>query len=189
MKMKRSFGTSTLFDRLPTSAIIGLSLAGLSVLMTFLQGVTSLFSVPNFYFNFQYLKMENLDQNWRSGLFWTIISLIAMIAIFRATGPRQLARITVIAMMGVQLLLFIRTTPRITLPSFGSAAESETVSDEGSFEEPLMDAPVDTIEQSPANTLDPSSMPLWQYIFLISLSSAPIAFLLSRACNSYYSGK
>jgi hypothetical protein len=32
-------------------------------------------------------------------------------------------------------------------------------------------------------------MPLWQYIFLISLSSAPIAFLLSRACNSYYSGK
>lgn len=102
MKIKRSFGTSTLFDRLPTSAIIGLSLAGLSVLMTFLQGVTSLFSVPNFYFNFQYLSMKALDQNLRSGLFWTIFSLLAMIAIFRATGPRQLARITVIAIMGVQ---------------------------------------------------------------------------------------
>ena len=189
MKMKRSFGTSTLFDRLPTSAIIGLSLAGLSVLMTFLQGVTSLFSVPNFYFNFQYLSMKALDQNLRSGLFWTIISLIAMIAIFRATGPRQLARITVIAIMGVQLLLFIRTTPRITLPSFGSASESETVSDEGSFEETSVEAPATTIDSSTATTIDPSSMPLWQYIFLISLSSAPIAFLLSRACNSYYSGK
>ncbi len=189
MKIKRSFGTSTLFDRLPTSAIIGLSLAGLSVLMTFLQGVTSLFSVSDFYFNFQYLKMENLDQNLRSGLFWTIFSVLAMIAIFRATGPRQLARITVIAIMGVQLLIFIRSTPRIALPSFGSADESETVSDEGSFEEPSMDASVDTIDPSSANTIDPSSMPLWQYIFLISLSSAPIAFLLSRACNSYYSGK
>ena len=189
MKMKRSFGTSTLFDRLPTSAIIGLSLAGLSVLMTFLQGVTSLFSVPNFYFNFQYLSMKALDQNLRSGLFWTIISLIAMIAIFRATGPRQLARITVIAMTGVHLLFFIQTNRRVALPSFGSTTEPEAVTDEGSFEEPLMDAPVDTIEQSSANTIDPSSMPLWQYIFLISLSSAPIAFLLSRACNSYYSGK
>ena len=189
MKMKRSFGTSTLFDRLPTSAIIGLSFAGLSALMTFLQGMTSLFSVPNFYLNFQYLNMEDLDQNWRSGLFGIFTSLIAMIAIFRATGPRQLARITVIAMTGVHLLFFIQTNRRVALPSFGSTPEPEAVTDEGSFEEPLMDAPVDTIEQSSANTIDPSSMPLWQYIFLISLSSAPIAFLLSRACNSYYSGK
>lgn len=189
MKIKRSFGTSTLFDRLPTSAIIGLSLAGLSVLMTFLQSMASLFSVPILYFNSLSLDITNLNQGWRSGLFGIITSLIAMIAIFRATGPRQLARITVIAMTGVHLLFFIQTNRKVALPSFGSADEPETVSDEGSFEEPLMDASVDTIEQSSANTIDPSSMPLWQYIFLISLSSAPIAFLLSRACNSYYSGK
>ena len=90
-----------------------------------------------------------------------------MIAMFRATGPRQLARITVIAMTGVHLLFFIQTNRRVALPSFGSTTEPEAVTDEGSFEEPLMDAPVDTIEQSSANTIDPSSMPLWQYIFLI----------------------
>ncbi|ASY13128.1 hypothetical protein B1s21160_02020 [Candidatus Nanopelagicus hibericus] len=189
MKIKRSFGTSTLFDRLPTSAIIGLSLAGLSALMMFLQGMTGILSIYNYYFNFQYYSVTGLSQTWRPGLFWTIISLLTLIAIYRATGPRQLARISVISIMGAQLLYHILYPWKIILPKFRSAAEPETVSDEGSFEEPLMDAPVDTIASSSSTMIDPSSMPLWQYIFLISLSLAPIGFLLSRACNSYYSGK
>jgi len=181
MKMKRNFSASTLFDHLPVSAIFGLALAGLSALMVFLQGVTTLFSVSQFYFDFQYISFRELERNWQTGLFWTIVGLLTLFAVYLATGPRQFARISVIAIMGVKLLLLISAVKSINLPSFGSSTEGEVAFAGETFDE--MAAPAIT------DAVDLSSMPLWQFIFLFLLSVTPIALLLTRASNNYYSRK
>ena len=179
MKMKRNFSASTLFDHLPVSAIFGLALAGLSALMVLLQGVTTLLSVSQFYYDFQYISITDIEQNWQTGLFWTIIGLLTFFAVYLATGPRQFARITVIAIMGAKLILLISTNASIALPSFGSSTEGEVAFEGETFDE--MAAPAIT------DTVDLSSMSLWQFVFLFLLSATPIALLLTRASNNYYS--
>lgn len=181
MKMKRNFSASTLFDHLPTSAIFGLALAGLSALMVLLQGVTTLFSVSQFYFDFQYINLTEIEQNWQTGLFWTIVGLLTLFAVYLATGPKQFARISVIAIMGVKLLLLISTNTSLGLPSFGSSAEDDVSFEEETFDE-VTSPPI-------TDTVDVTSMPLWQYIFLFLLSATPIALLLTRASNNFYSRK
>jgi hypothetical protein len=181
MKIKRNFSASTLFDHLPNAAIFGLALAGLSALMVFLQGVTTLLSISQFYYDFRYLDITGIEQDWQTGLFWTIISLLTFVAIYLATGPRQLARITVISIMGAKLLLLVTTNSLIKLPNIGSQAESEVVFEDETFDEMATPAVVDQV--------DISSMTLWQFMFLFLLSAIPIALLLTRACNNYYSRK
>jgi len=181
MKIKRNFSASTLFDHLPNAAIFGLALAGLSALMVFLQGITTLLSISQFYYDFRYLKLTNIEQNWQTGLFWTIIGLLTFVAIYLATGPRQLARITVISIMGAKLLLLVTTNSLIKLPNVGSPAESEVAFEDETFDEM---AATDVLDK-----VDISSMTLWQFMFLFLLSATPIALLLTRACNNYYSRK
>ena len=133
MRIKGSFGASTLFDRRPTSATVGLSLAAVSAFATLFQGITTLFSVSGFYFDFIY-RLTDAELNWRMGLIVTIWAALELVAIYLAMGPRPLARMAVIAMVGVKLMAFLSSNQ--------------------------------------------SSLPLWEYIVLLILSSAPIALLL-----------
>ena len=144
MRIKGNFGASTLFDRRPTSATVGLALAALSAFATLFQGITTLFSVSGFYFDFIYRTTE-AELSWRMGLIVTIWAALELFAIYLAMGPRPLARMAVIAMAGVKLLAFLSSNQ--------------------------------------------TSLPLWQYLLLLILSSAPIVLLLSRASNDYYTIK
>lgn len=142
MRIKRNFGASTLFDRRPTTATVGLSLAALSALATLFQGITTLLSVSGFYFDFVYVTSPDTELSWRMGLIVTVWATLELIAIYLAMGPRPLARMAVIAMAGVKLLAFLSSNQ--------------------------------------------TSLPLWQYLLLLILSSAPIVLLLSRASNDFY---
>lgn len=106
MKIKRSFGASILFDRRPTSATVGLSLAALSAFATLFQGVTTLLSVSGFYFDFIY-RITEASLSWRMGLVVTVWATSELLAIFLALHPRPLARFAVISMVGVKLLAFL----------------------------------------------------------------------------------
>lgn len=142
MRIKGNFGASTLFDRRPTTATVGLSLAALSALATLFQGITTLLSVSGFYFDFVYVTSPDTELSWRMGLIVTVWATLELIAIYLAMGPRPLARMAVIAMAGVKLLAFLSSNQ--------------------------------------------TSLPLWQYLLLLILSSAPIVLLLSRASNDFY---
>ena len=145
MRIKGNFGASTLFDRRPTTATVGLSLAALSALATLFQGITTLLSVSGFYFDFIYVTSPDIELSWRMGLIVTVWATLELIAIYLAMGPRPLARMAVIAMAGVKLLAFLSSNQ--------------------------------------------TSLPLWQNLLLLILSSAPIVLLLSRASNDYYAIK
>ena len=145
MRIKRNFGASTLFDRRPTTATVGLSLVALSALATLFQGITTSLSVSGFYFDFVYVTSPDTELSWRMGLIVTVWATLELIAIYLAMGPRPLARMAVIAMAGVKLLAFLSSNQ--------------------------------------------TSLPLWQYLLLLILSSAPIVLLLSRASNDYYAIK
>ena len=145
MRIKGNFGASTLFDRRPTTATVGLSLAALSALATLFQGITTLLSVSGFYFDFVYVTSPDTELSWRMGLIVTVWATLELIAIYLAMEPRPLARMAVIAMAGVKLLAFLSSNQ--------------------------------------------TSLPLWQYLLLLILSSAPIVLLLSRASNDYYAIK
>lgn len=145
MRIKGNFGASTLFDRRPTTATVGLSLAALSAFATLFQGITTLFSVSGYYFDFVYVTSPDTELSWRMGLIVTVWATLELIAIYLAMGPRPLARLVIIAMVGVKLLAFLSSNQ--------------------------------------------SSLPLWQYLLLLILSSAPIVLLLSRASNNYYALK
>lgn len=106
MNIKRSFGASTLFDRRPTSATIGLTLAALSAFATLFQGITTLLSVSGFYFDFIYVNSE-ATLSRRMGLIVSIWATLELVAIFLAQQPRQLARMAVISMVGMKLLAFL----------------------------------------------------------------------------------
>ena len=145
MRIKGNFGASTLFDRRPTTATVGLSLPPLPALATLFQGITTLLSVSGFYFDFVYVTSPDTELSWRMGLIVTVWATLELIAIYLAMGPRPLARMAVIAMAGVKLLAFLSSNQ--------------------------------------------TSLPLWQYLLLLILSSAPIVLLLSRASNDYYAIK
>ena len=108
------FGVSSLFDRRPITATVGLALAALSAVATLFQGLTTLLSVSGFYFDFIYRTSE-VTLNWRMGLIVTIWASLELFAIFRAFESRPFARMAVIAMTGVKLLAFL-TSNQSSLP-------------------------------------------------------------------------
>ena len=110
MRSKNAFSGSRLFDRLPTSASIGLALTAISAFATLFQGITTFLSVPGFYFNFIYgsVNSENLNLSQKLGLIIVIWASLELAAIYFATGPRPVARFIVLAMAGVKLLAFIK---------------------------------------------------------------------------------
>ncbi len=101
------FGISDLFDRRPAVATIGLALASLSAFATLFQGLSSILSVTGFYFDFIYKTSEVESVSARMGILVTCFSIIQIIAIYRALGPHNIARMIVISMIGVKLLAFI----------------------------------------------------------------------------------
>ncbi len=108
MRNKSAFNNGNLFDRLPTSASIGLSLSAISAFATLFQGITTVFRVPGFYSNFFYGTVSdssNLSQ--RLGLIIIIWAILQLTAIYLAMGARPIARIIVVSMAGVNLLGFI----------------------------------------------------------------------------------
>ena len=88
MRIKRNFGASTLFDRRPTTATVGLSLVALSALATLFQGITTSLSVSGFYFDFVYVTSPDTELSWRMGLIVTVWATLELIAIYLAMGPR-----------------------------------------------------------------------------------------------------
>lgn len=108
MKIKNAFDGSRLFDRLPTSASIGLTLAAISAFATLFQGITTLLNVPGFYSNFFYGNSAgNTNLSQRLGLFIIIWATLQLTAIYFATGPRPTARLIVVSLAGVNSLGFI----------------------------------------------------------------------------------
>jgi hypothetical protein len=104
MRLSGRFGASTLFDRRPTSATIGLVLLSISSFTTLVYGLTILFSAPGILFNFTFIERQEVDYSWRTGLIAVIYSTIQIVAIYLATGPRPFARLIVLAIAGVNLL-------------------------------------------------------------------------------------
>lgn len=139
------FGISHLFDRRPAIATVGLALASLSAFATLFQGLTAMFSVSGFYFDFIYRVSEVERISPAMGILVTCFSLIQMFAIYKALEPNNIARMVVISMIGVKLLAFISSNS--------------------------------------------NQLPIWQYLLLLTFTTAPIFLLLSRSPNSYYSHK
>lgn len=108
----------TLFNRRPTSATIGLSLAAISFLATILQGVISVITSQNFFF-FDFVSGQDLGGGaltLRQAIIGIIWATIGLIACYLAMQPRNLARFTVLITSGVKLFAFLAYSDRITLP-------------------------------------------------------------------------
>jgi hypothetical protein len=107
----------TLFNRRPTSATVGLSIAAISFLATILQGIIQLLASKNFFF----FDFVSGSQEGESGLSWkqAIIgiswALIGLIACYLALQPRNMARFTVLATAGVKLFVLIAFSDYVAL--------------------------------------------------------------------------
>ena len=106
-----------LFNRRPTSATVGLSIAAISFFATILQGVISLISSQNLFF-FDFVSGVDLGGGGISfkqaliGCTWATIGLIACI---RALEPRNLARFVVVIAAGVKLFAFLAFSQKVSL--------------------------------------------------------------------------
>lgn len=110
----------TLFNRRPTSATIGLSIAAISFLATILQGLIQLLASRNFFFfDFVYGAQEGESGlSWRQAIIGVSWAIIGLIACYLALQPRNLARFTVLATTGVKLFAFISFSDYVTMPTW-----------------------------------------------------------------------
>ena len=110
----------TLFNRRPTSATVGLSIAAISFFATILQGLIQLLASRNFFFfDFVYGQQQGESGlSWKQaviGLTWAVIGFIAC---YFALQPRNFARFTVIATSGVKLFAFVSFSDYVTMPTW-----------------------------------------------------------------------
>jgi hypothetical protein len=106
-----------LFNRRPTSATIGLSIAAISFFATILQGVISLLSSTNRFF-FDFVSGVDLGGGgitFRQALVGCSWALIGLVACYRAQEPSNLARFTVLVASGVKLFAFLAYSDEISL--------------------------------------------------------------------------
>ena len=106
-----------LFNRRPTTATIGLSIAAISFFATFLQGVISLLSSSNRFF-FDFVSGVDLGGGgitFRQALVGCTWALIGLVACYRAQEPRNLARFTVLITSGVKLFAFLAFSQKVSL--------------------------------------------------------------------------
>jgi len=98
-----------LFNRRPTTATIGLSIAAISFFATILQGIISLFSPGDrLFFDFIYIVDGNGGEvTLRQALVGCSWALIGLVACYWAQGPRNLARFTVLIASGVKLFALL----------------------------------------------------------------------------------
>ena len=107
-----------LFNRRPTVATIGLSIAAISFFATILQALMGLLAgSSNFFFDFIYaVNAGDNSLTLRQATIGSIWSVIGLFACYRALEPRNSARFTVLITSGVKLFLFLSYTSNIGLP-------------------------------------------------------------------------
>jgi hypothetical protein len=106
-----------LFNRRPTTATIGLSIAAISFFATILQGlITLLSSVNRFFFDFiSGVDLGGSSITFRQALIGCTWALVGLIACFRALEPSNSARFTVIIASGVKLFAFLAYSQSVSL--------------------------------------------------------------------------
>lgn len=106
-----------LFNRRPTTATIGLSIAAISFSATFLQGLIALFTSANrFFFDFvQGASFGGTDVTFRQAIIGCVWALLGLLACYRALDPSNFARFTVIVTAGVKLFAFLAFSQRVGL--------------------------------------------------------------------------
>jgi len=106
-----------LFNRRPTSATIGLSIAAISFFATILQGVISLLSSTNRFF-FDFVSGVDLGGGgitFRQAIVGCSWALIGLVACYRAQEPSNLARFTVLVASGVKLFAFLAYSDEVSV--------------------------------------------------------------------------
>lgn len=106
-----------LFNRRPTTATIGLSVAAISFFATILQGVISLLSSTNRFF-FDFVSGVDLGGGgitFRQAIVGCSWALIGLVACYRAQEPSNLARFTVLVASGVKLFAFLAYSDEVSL--------------------------------------------------------------------------
>ena len=106
-----------LFNRRPTTATIGLTIAAISFCATMLQGFISLLSSTNRFF-FDFVSGVDLGGGgitFRQALVGCTWALIGLVACYRAQEPRNLARFTVLITSGVKLFAFLAYSDEVSL--------------------------------------------------------------------------
>ena len=107
----------TLFNRRPTSATIGLSIAAISFLATILQGLMQLLASQNFFF-FDFVSGSQQGESsltWKQAVIGITWAFIGLVACYLALQPRNLARFTVLATSGVKLFVLIAFSDYVAL--------------------------------------------------------------------------
>lgn len=104
-----SIGISNLFDRRPSISTVGLSMASFSAVATLLQGFAALASATAYSFDFPNLLQDKDGLNFRVGILLVLLAIGWLYAIYRALGPRPVARMVVIAMCGANLVYLVST--------------------------------------------------------------------------------
>ena len=107
-----------LFNRRPTTATVGLSIAAISFFATILQGLIALLSSVNrFFFDFiSGIDVGDSGITFRQALIGCTWALIGLIACYRALEPRNLARFTVLITSGVKLFAFLAFSTQVNMP-------------------------------------------------------------------------
>ena len=107
-----------LFNRRPTTATVGLSIAAISFFATILQGLIALLSSVNrFFFDFTSgIELGDTGITFRQALIGCTWALIGLIACYRALEPRNLARFTVLITSGVKLFAFLAFSTQVNKP-------------------------------------------------------------------------
>jgi hypothetical protein len=106
-----------LFNRRPTTATIGLSIAAISFFATLLQGVISLLSSTNTFF-FDFISGVDLGGGgitFRQAIIGCSWALVGLIACYRAQEPSNLARFTVLVASGVKLFAFLAYSDEVSV--------------------------------------------------------------------------
>jgi hypothetical protein len=106
-----------LFNRRPTTATIGLSIAAISFFATMLQGLISLLSSTNRFF-FDFVSGADLGGGgitFKQAIVGCSWALIGLIACYRAQEPSNLARFTVLVTSGVKLFAFLAFSDEVSI--------------------------------------------------------------------------
>lgn len=106
-----------LFNRRPTTATVGLSIAAISFFATILQGLIALLSSTNrFFFDFTAgVTLGDSGITFRQALVGCTWALIGLIACYLALEPRNLARFTVLITSGVKLFAFLAFSSQVNI--------------------------------------------------------------------------
>ena len=106
-----------LFNRRPTTATVGLSIAAISFFATILQGLIALLSSTNrFFFDFTSgVELGDSGITFRQALVGCTWALIGLIPCYRALEPRNLARFTVLITSGVKLFAFLAFSSQVNI--------------------------------------------------------------------------